>query len=84
LHPGIPTVEVWNALFPGRPVPETLRVNYCGMFYVTRDRVRQHPRSLYLVLLDLLLGNPLVGYSLERLWGALFHKLASPQEREDS
>lgn len=79
VHPGLPTAALWQRLFPDLPVPAESVVNYCGMFYVSRDVILRHPRTFYILLNELLLSDPQVGYSLERLWGLIFTRSPGPQ-----
>jgi hypothetical protein len=41
------TAQVWKELHPGISVPQAVSQPCCAQFAVSRDRVRQHPRSEY-------------------------------------
>ena len=64
----------YDAHFPGI---QTQVVCYYGIFAVSRDHIRQHPKAYYHALLDQLSvgSNPEVGHYMERSWGALFNHI---------
>jgi hypothetical protein len=70
------TAEVWNELHPGVPVPQAVSQPCCAQFAVSRDRVRQHPRSEYVRYRDWLLNTTLddimSGRIMEYSWQYLF------------
>ena len=49
------------------------RCCYNGMFAVSAERLRMHPREAYERLLDFLVRtDPVGGFAVERLWTKLF------------
>jgi len=50
-------------------------VSYFGIFAVSRQHIRQHPKAYYEKLLTYVdkSSNPEVGHYLERAWGAVFY-----------
>jgi hypothetical protein len=52
-------------------------VSYSGIFAVSREHIRQHPKSYYEDLIKELntSSNPEVGHYFERSWNAVFHPL---------
>jgi hypothetical protein len=70
------TAEVWKELHPGISVPQAVSQPCCAQFAVSRDRVRQHPRSEYVRYRDWLLNTKLddimSGRVMEYSWQYLF------------
>lgn len=70
------TAEVWKELHPHVPVPEAVSQPCCAQFAVSRDRLRQQPRSEYIRYRDWLLNTELddvmSGRVMEYSWQYLF------------
>jgi len=68
--------EAFEALFPGKAVPEAVGASCCAQFAVTGDKVRQRPRSDYEAyrqwLLDTALPDDISGRVLEYSWHSKF------------
>ena len=70
--------QAFQELFPGRPLPEVVAVACCAQFAVTRDKVRQNPRTDYEHYRKWLIETPLEddtsGRVLEYAWHIIFGK----------
>jgi hypothetical protein len=72
--------DAFEALFPGKDVPEAVGASCCAQFAVTGDKVRQRPKSDYEAyrqwLLETELPDDISGRVLEYSWHS---KYSSPQ-----
>lgn len=64
--------QAFQGLFPGRPVPDAVGSSCCAQFAVTREKIRERPRSDYQAyrrwLLETDLADDISGRILEYSW----------------
>lgn len=72
--------DAFEALFPGRPVPEAVGASCCAQFAVTGDKVRQRPKTDYEAyrqwLMETELPDDISGRVLEYAWHSKYHSIS--------
>jgi hypothetical protein len=70
---------VWAELFPGDPVPQIVAQPCCAQFALSRERIRQLPKSKYVRLREWLLRTPLRDSISGRVWEYVWHFIFTGQ-----
>jgi hypothetical protein len=90
MHPGVVEPDInkqeetqlarsWSELFPMDTIPNVLAQPCCAQFAVSKDRIRQLPKSKYVFYRDWLLRTPLSDYISGRVWEYVWHYLFTGQ-----
>lgn len=68
--------QAFEELFPGHPVPDAVGASCCAQFAVTREKIRERPRSDYVAfrrwLLETELDDDISGRIMEYSWHSKF------------
>lgn len=79
VHAGEYFTNGFKELFPGVPIPEQVGASCCAQFAVSRDRVRERPRSDYVRFRDWLINTDLTddlsGRIMEYSWHSKYHSV---------
>lgn len=71
-HFGLPIKRIFTRLFSS-PCPEYVLFCCASLFVVSKERILARPRAFYEEAMQIIYDEPLAGYALERLWGAIFN-----------
>ena len=85
-HPGLPLKAVWDLLYDTMPKDESLEVNYCAIFMVSKEHLLFHSKKFYQIMADYQATHePAAGYVCERLFTTIMRaEIKGRAEIEDA